>query len=79
MSITNQSPDGYNPSLLDAINQAFDAVWATLYAHVAPENEQAHELKIALSQTLVALASDGITDPQDLRRKATESMALSVR
>jgi hypothetical protein len=46
MSSTTQS-HVYDSSLPDAINQAFDAVWATLYAHVAPKNHQAHELKIA--------------------------------
>jgi hypothetical protein len=79
MTITTQSSNIYSPLVPDAINQAFNAVWATLYAHVAPENNQAHELKIALSQTLAALASDGITDPRELRRRALESMALSVR
>ena len=78
MSSTTQS-HAYDSSVPDAINQAFDAVWQTLYAHVTPENDQADELKIALSQTLVSLASDGITDWQELRRKALESMALSFR
>ena len=33
--------------------------------------------KIALSQTLITLAAEGITDPQELRRRALENMALS--
>jgi hypothetical protein len=36
-------------------------------------------MKIVLSQKLVALAANGITDPQVLRRKAAETVALSVR
>jgi hypothetical protein len=36
-------------------------------------------LKIHLSRTLVSLVSDGITDPQELGRKALESMAFSLR
>jgi hypothetical protein len=34
-------------------------------------------LKIALSRTLIALAAEGITDPQELRRRALENMALT--
>jgi hypothetical protein len=44
-----------------------------------PENEQSMELKIALSQTLIALAAGGVTDPRELRRKALESMVLRVQ
>ena len=48
MSSTTQS-HVYNSSLPDAINQAFDAVWATLSAHVQYDFDQADELKIKLS------------------------------
>jgi hypothetical protein len=67
------------PSTLDAMEEAFNSVWSTLYAHVTPDNRQSEGLRIQLSQTLVALASDGITDPNELRRKALESMAFSLR
>lgn len=77
MTLTDQLPNGYSPSILAAIEQAFEAVWATLYAHMAPDRDLSKELKIALSQTLIALAAEGITDPQELRRKALESMALT--
>jgi len=40
------------------------------------DKDQSQELNIVLSQTLVALAADGITDPQELRRKAPEKMGL---
>ena len=66
------------PRPLDAIEKAFNSVWRTLYAHVTSDNRQSEELKIQLSRTLVALASDGITDPRELRRKALESMAFSI-
>jgi hypothetical protein len=77
--MTIKLTEEYRPSLLDAIEQAFDAVWTTLYAHMSSDNDQTKELKIALNQTLIALVADGITDPLELRRKALESMALSVR
>jgi hypothetical protein len=54
-------------------------VWTTLYAHVPTVGDQAKELKITLSQTLIALAAEGITDPQQLRRRALEKMALMSR
>ena len=79
MSIPTQLPDSYSPSVLDAIEAAFNSVWETLYGHVSTENGQADELKIQLSRTLISLVSDGITDPKELRRKALEIMALSIR
>ena len=79
MSVTKQILDGSSPSILDAIDQAFEAVWRTLYAHMAPDSDQSRELKIALSQTLIGLAADGVTDPHELRRKALESMVLRVQ
>lgn len=60
MSTPTQFQD--EPSTLDAMEEAFNSVWSTLYAHVTPDNSQSEELRSQLSQTLVALASDGITD-----------------
>jgi hypothetical protein len=79
MSVTTQILDSSSPSILDTIDQAFEAVWRMLYAHMPPENELSMELKIALSQTLIALAADGVTDPRELRRRALESMVLRVQ
>jgi hypothetical protein len=77
MSTTTQSRENSRTNF-DAIEQAFHSVWKTLYAHVSSDNRQAEELKVQLSQTLVSLVSDGITDPKELRRKALENMALSL-
>ena len=76
MSNTTQFPHTYSPSLIEAIERAYDAVWSTLYAHMSSDRDQSKELQIVLSQTLVALAANGITDPRELRRKALETMAL---
>ena len=78
MSSTTQTRENY-ATHFEAIEQAFHAVWKTLFAHVSSDTEQAEELKIQLSQTLVSLVSDGITDPKELRRKALENMAFSLR
>jgi hypothetical protein len=77
---TNHPSRDYSPEILSAIEQAFDRVWATLYAHV-PLNDQAtaKELSIALSQTLVGLAADGVIEPRELQRRALESMILTSR
>ena len=69
----------YSPELLNSMEQAFKAVWQMLYAHMPVEGDNAHELQIKLSQTLVSLASDGVTDTADLRRKALETMAPNPR
>jgi hypothetical protein len=74
MSITDQVPHELSSSIFDAIEKAFDAVWSTLHVHAQFGSEQSQELKIALRQTLVALVSDGVNDPEELRRRALEHL-----
>jgi hypothetical protein len=64
-------------STFDAIEDAFNSVWRALYAHVKSDHRQSNGLKIQLSQTVVALASDGITDPRE--RAAKRWRAFSLR
>ena len=78
MTLTpHEDLNSYSPELLNSMEQAFKAVWRMLYAHMPVEGDNAHELQIKLSQTLVSLASDGLTDPAELRRGALEAMALN--
>lgn len=77
MTPSSELPNSYSPTLLASLEQAFDAVWTRLYEHVPTAGDQAKELKITLSQTLIALVAEGITDPQELQRKALESMVLT--
>jgi hypothetical protein len=79
VTLTSEFPNSYSPELLVALEQAFDAIWTTLYAHVPTAGDQAKELKITLSQTLIALVAEGVTDPRELRRRALENMALTHR
>jgi hypothetical protein len=79
MVSTDQSYKQHRPETLIAIQQAYDAVWGNLYANQAPTSEEAKELSIRLSQTLVDLACNGVTDPNVLRRQALEEMALKPR
>jgi hypothetical protein len=78
MSSTTQS-HVYESSLPDAINRAFDAAWATLSAHMQYDFDEADELKVKLTQTLISLASDGITDWAELQRRALELMLLNTQ
>ena len=43
---------------------------------MSSKRDQSKDLKNALSQTLIALVANGITDAKELRRKALETMAL---
>jgi hypothetical protein len=79
MVSTDRSYKQHRPETLIAIQQAYDAVWGNLYANLAPTPEETKELSIRLSQTLVGLACQGVTDPNVLRRKALEDMALKPR
>jgi hypothetical protein len=54
---------------LAAIERAFDATWPVIRAHKAGANKaRMAELSMALSHKLIELVSEGITDPQELRR-----------
>ena len=71
----NPKIDRYDPKTLDALGEAFDATWVVLQARDPFRDfERAYELKTALSQKLVALAADGVTDPIELREWALEGL-----
>jgi hypothetical protein len=80
VSLNKHLPKEYTPQVIAGLKAAFNDVWGLLHAHVPRANEEANkELGIALSQTLAALVADGVTDPKQLRRRALESMALTLR
>ena len=76
MPFTRENLSDYSPELISAMMEAFTSVWTALSSHVPVNGDGAEELKIALSRTIVALAAEGITDLQDLRRRALEEMAF---
>ena len=39
MSVTTQILDSSRASIVDAIDQAFEAVWRLLYPHMAPDSD----------------------------------------
>jgi hypothetical protein len=77
MPLSPEIRDGYGPELLAAIDIAYEAVWTTVCMQGLSDAAQSAELKVKLSRTLVALASQGVSDPQELRRLALESMGLT--
>jgi len=71
----NPQINPYDPKTLDALGEAFDATWVVLQASDPFRDfERVYELRTALSQKLVALAADGVTDPVELREWALEGL-----
>ena len=71
----NPQINPYDPKTLDALGEAFDATWVVLQARDPfRDSERVWELRTALSQKLVALAADGVTDPIELREWALEDL-----
>jgi hypothetical protein len=69
--------DPYNAKTLEALKQAFDATWGVMEAcDPFRDFERDFELKTALSQKLMTLAADGVTDPIELQEWALEGLLL---
>jgi hypothetical protein len=78
MGSRNPPPNLYDPALLAAIEQAFDASWTALQARDPFRDfDKDNELKSALGQRLATLVVDGVTDPIELREWALESLPRS--
>ena len=74
----NPQIDRYHPKTLDALGEALDATWVVLQARDPFRDlERAYELRTALSQKLMTLVADGVTDPIELREWALESLPLN--
>jgi hypothetical protein len=70
----SRSIDPYDPKTPDALKEAFEATWVMLQARDPFRDlERDSELRAALSRRLKMLASDGVTDPVELREWALES------
>ena len=67
----------YDPAMLATMEQAFDSTWVVLQARYPFRDfERDLELKTALGQKLFTLATEGVTDPIELREWALESTLL---
>ena len=67
-----------DPKTLAAIDLAFDGAWNVLETRaLLARFANDCELQAELCQRLVVLASDGMTDPDELRRQVLASFPLS--
>jgi len=74
MGSLDSPPSWPDPLVLASIERAFDAAWPVIRAHEASANKaRMAELSMALSHKLIELASEGVTDPQELQRLALEA------
>jgi hypothetical protein len=61
------------------MTQAFDAAWMVLRAHETDDDkERQRALSVALSETLVALAAEGVSDAEQLRNGALLRVPLTT-
>jgi hypothetical protein len=79
MSSLSSPPGRFQPAIVAAVEQAFEAVWATLCSN-DPSRDRTDdpERMAALSQTIAALALEGITDPAELRRLTLERLPIAM-
>ena len=76
MGSRNPPPNLYDPALLAAVEQAFDATWTELQARDPFRDfDKDNELKTELSHELSALAADGVTNAIELREWALEGLS----
>jgi hypothetical protein len=67
-----------DPNTLATIDLAFDGAWSVLATRdLLARFANDYELQAELSQRLVVLASDGVTDADELRRQALASFPLA--
>ena len=71
---SQNSPRNSEDMILCALEQALREVWGVLKAH-DPHGylDKDDGLQNAIADKLMALANSGVTDPQELRRRALEN------
>ena len=70
--------DLYEPKTLEAVSQAFDAIWNVLREDDPFREDAEHgELKTVIGQKLTTLVGDGVTDATQLRKLTLESLLLT--
>jgi hypothetical protein len=79
MAFHGELAHNFSAEVIEVLERAFEDVWTVLEAHQKPEAEFEPEMGITVGRTLVALAANGITDRQELRRQALEAIALAPR
>jgi hypothetical protein len=76
---SSKPPFGFfDPDMLATLEQVFNATWPVLEAHEPfLDSKKEAELKRGLSQALVALVAEGVTDADRLRQFALERLPLT--
>jgi hypothetical protein len=72
--LTEKNADTYVPSELEKV---FDAAWVVVRPRKAIKPRQQTQLRLALARYLVHLATNGVTDAKELRRRAIEHFLLT--
>ncbi len=72
-----EPPHSFDPSQLAALEKAFKAAWAVIKPKkMVAGSSQEQEQKLALANCLVAIAKNGVTDPNELSKQAIELMLI---
>ena len=79
MAFHGEMAQHFSPEVVEVLTQAFEDVWTVLAAHQEPGAECEPEMGTTVGRALVALAASGVTDRQELRRQALETIALTPR
>ena len=67
----------FDPDALKVITTAFDAAWSEI-APSAEDAAQIERLRMRLAYTILAIADEGMTDSEELKRWALEVMQIIV-
>jgi hypothetical protein len=67
----------YETSALANLSKAFQATWEVLHARDSSRDADAEDdHRLAVSGKLLALAADGLTDPEELRDRVLQSLSV---
>lgn len=76
---SRQCTDHFQNDDLEVLQATLDECWTTLKAHHPHRDWDAeHELKTRIAEKIMALASAGITAPEELRRRALDALPLAL-
>jgi len=77
VAMSSTPPFGFfDPEMLATLEQTFNATWPVLEAHEPfLDSEKEAELKLGLSQTLVALVAEGVTEGSTTKIRFGETTA----
>ena len=68
----------YGLAGLKVITKAFDDAWSEIAPHFYAE-EQVHAARLRLADAILSVATEDSRDPEQLKNKALEVMALRYR